>query len=108
MPNTLISRQSGISLVEVLFALVLFTLTASALGRYQAHLNHSMATQRTFLLLWRLADQHVAQPKLTPPAGWQVQHREGAEYGCIRRQVFITSPQGRQGGLSRLHCPLAP
>lgn len=108
MSDTLISRQSGISLVEALFALVLLALTASALGRYQAHLNHSMAAQRTFLLLWRLADQHVAQPKLTSPPGWQARLMESAEYGCTRHQVFITSPEGRQGSLSRLQCPLAP
>lgn len=104
MPTPL-SRQSGFSLPEVLLSMVLMIMVITALAgaqRYLAQgamqLNHSRQLVREG---WRQTQRLVS----APPAGWQSHRVQTSRQRCVSITVRITTPAGRQGQMSRLHCP---
>ncbi|MEN3752428.1 prepilin-type N-terminal cleavage/methylation domain-containing protein [Mangrovibacter sp. SLW1] len=107
MHITLVRYQQGFSLVESLAAVVVSAVMLSALLAMQHSLSQGMQVQRDFLLLGRFASQQVGIVAPALPEGWFVSRTRREEGACFSIQVMLVSPGGRQGELSRLHCPLA-
>lgn len=98
------SRQRGFSLIEVLFAMALFSVVMLALLGYQRVLQQGFQSQWQFRQLWRLAVE-MGEPESPPPTSeWSVSQQQTSTAGCVSINVTITSPVGRTGQLSRLHC----
>lgn len=97
-------RQSGFSLPEVLCSLVLFAIVMMALSGYYRVLQQGFQAQWQFRQLWRLAVE-MSEPQVPDPAPeWNVIRQQTSAAGCVSIAVNITSPAGRTGKLSRLHC----
>ena len=90
MPDTL-NRQRGFSLPEVILAMALLVITVTALSGYQQ--------------LWRYGWQQTALYSFSPPESWQTNRMQTTQAGCVSISVKLISPLGRQGQMSRLHCP---
>ncbi len=105
MPASMMkTKQSGFSLPEVLCSLVLFAIVMLALSGYYRVLQQGFQTQWQFRQLWRLAVELSEPMAPDPPAGWNVITEQTSAAGCVSIAVNITSPMGRTGKLSRLHC----
>jgi len=105
MPNAVVS-QKGFSLPETLLAMVLLVMVVTALTGYHRVLLQGFTTWSHYRYLWRYGWQQ-AQPLPMPlPPGWQVSRIQTTEAGCVSISVTITSPAGRQGEMTRLHCPV--
>ncbi|NIY48628.1 prepilin-type N-terminal cleavage/methylation domain-containing protein [Cedecea colo] len=98
------AKQSGFSLPEVLCSLVLFAIVMVALPGYYRVLQQGFQAQWQFRQLWRLAVE-MSEPQAPAPAPeWKVIRQQTSAAGCVSIAVNITSPAGRTGKLSRLHC----
>ncbi|XPE39980.1 prepilin-type N-terminal cleavage/methylation domain-containing protein [Shigella flexneri] len=53
---------------------------------------------------WRPGWQ-LSQLYLISPVNWQVNQMQTTRAGCVSINVIIISPLGRQGQMTRLHCP---
>ncbi|WP_313107717.1 prepilin-type N-terminal cleavage/methylation domain-containing protein [Atlantibacter sp.] len=95
----------GFSLTEVLVALVLYGLVITSLMGYQRGLSLSFHSLWQYRELWRIAAQQVAPQAPAAPPGWSVTQRQTSVAGCVSISVIVTSPAGRRGELTRLHCP---
>lgn len=104
MPDSL-SRQRGFSLPEVLLAMVLMVMVVTSLSGYQRALMNSFVVRSQYLQLWRHAWQQTQLPSLSPPVDWQVNRMQTTQAGCVSISVKLSSPLGRQGQMTRLHCP---
>lgn len=95
-------QQQGFSLVEILFSLLLFSLSITALMHYQQVLGQGFHWQSQQREAWRQAYQGL-QGKETP--GWQrrQQSRSGPA-GCQQVTVQVISPAGRRAELTQLQC----
>jgi prepilin peptidase dependent protein C len=98
-------REQGFSLPEVLCALALFAIVMMALLGYHRVLQQGFHAQWQFRQLWRLAVEMSEPQSPEPAAEWKVIREQTSEAGCVSIAVIITSPAGREGRLSRLHCP---
>ncbi|WP_435927676.1 prepilin-type N-terminal cleavage/methylation domain-containing protein [Dryocola sp. BD613] len=98
------AKQSGFSLPEVLCSLVLFAIVMVALPGYYRVLQQGFQAQWQFRQLWRLAVEMSEPQAPDPPAAWKVIRQQTSAAGCVSIAVNITSPAGRTGKLSRLHC----
>lgn len=95
-------RQQGFSLVEMLFALLLFSLSYTALLHYQQALAQSFHWQWQQREAWRQAYQRL-QGKAPPD--WQTQQRtHSGPPGCRRVTALVISPAGRRAELTQLYC----
>lgn len=106
MPVTTVkSLQRGFSLVEVLCAMALFSIVMLALLGYHRVLQQGFQSQWQFRQLWRLAVEMSESESPLPTDEWKVSRQQTSAAGCVSIATTITSPGGRAGQLSRLHCP---
>ena len=96
--------QRGNSLPEVLVAMVLLLLVVTALTGYQQGIYRGLARWQEGGRTWQMLEGQLEDPPAPLPPGWQRHNRHTPEGGCIRREVTLVSPQGRQAMLSALHC----
>lgn len=100
-----IRRQCGFSLAEILVALLLFALVITALLGYHQQITAASQRQWHYRQIWRLTSQ---QTELSPPplpAGFTLTREEARLMDCRLITVTVTSRDGLQGSLTRLHCP---
>lgn len=106
MPVTRVNqKQQGFSLPEVLCAVALFAIVMVALLGYHRALQQGFYAQWQFRHLWRLAIEITEPQPLEAPIEWKVNRQQTTTAGCVSITVNITSPVGRTGQMSRLHCP---
>lgn len=106
MPTARVKRkQRGFSLPEVLFAAALFAIVMVALLGYHRALQQGFQAQWQFRQLWRLAIEMTEPQSQEPAAEWKVNRQQTTTAGCVSITANITSPAGRTGQMSRLHCP---
>ncbi len=105
MPVTAIKPlQRGFTMIEVLCAMALFSVIMLALLGYQRTLQQGFQSQWQVRQLWRLALEMGEPETPLPPDEWKVSRQQTSASGCVSIDVTITSPAGRSGQLSRLHC----
>ena len=104
MPAPL-SRQCGFSLPEVILAMVLMVMVVTALSGYQRALMNGFFIRSQYLQLWRQGWQQTQLRSFSPPVNWQVNRMQTIQAGCVSISVTLSSPQGRQGKMTRLQCP---
>ncbi|MBN6043031.1 prepilin-type N-terminal cleavage/methylation domain-containing protein [Citrobacter sp. ku-bf4] len=104
MPDPL-NRQRGFSLPEVILAMVLMVMVVTALTGYKRALMNSFFTRDQSLQLWRQGWQQTQLRLFSPPLNWQVKRMQTTQAGCVSISVTLSSPLGRQGKMTRLHCP---
>lgn len=104
MSDTL-NRQRGFSLPEVMLAMVLMVMIVTALSGYQRALMKSFLVRSQYQQLWHHAWQQTQLHVFSPPLNWQINRMQTTVAGCVSINVKITFPLGRQGQMTRLHCP---
>ena len=100
-----LNRQRGFSLPEVMLAMVLMIMIVTALSGYQRALMNSFIIRNQYQQLWRHAWQQTQRYQFSSPLNWQVNRMQTMSAGCVSINVKISSPSGRQGQMTRLHCP---
>lgn len=102
-----LKQQEGFSLVETLLAMLLMVMVVTALSGYHRALSNGMMQQRQYRQLWRLGWQQTQLQPPPLPEGWTVSRTQTMRQTCTRISITITSPTGRQGSMTRLHCPVS-
>lgn len=105
MPDTLKSR--GFSLPEVILAMLLMVMVVTALGGYYRALAAGNTQLNQYRQMWRYAWARTQQLALPLPEGWNSQRVQTSSQRCVSINATITTPMGRQGRLTRLHCPVS-
>ncbi len=100
-------KQQGFSLPEVILAMVLLVMIVTALGGFHRALAADFAIWNQYRALWRYAWLQAQPEAPILPPGWQVQRLQTTDAGCVSINVMIISPSGRQGQMTRLHCPIS-
>ncbi|EGE3796083.1 prepilin-type N-terminal cleavage/methylation domain-containing protein [Shigella flexneri] len=96
-----LKNQQGFSLPEVMLAMVLMVMIVTALSGFQRTLMNSLASRNQYQQLW----QQTQLRAISPPANWQVNRLQTSQAGCVSISVTLVSPGGREGEMTRLHCP---
>ncbi|MCU5774654.1 prepilin-type N-terminal cleavage/methylation domain-containing protein [Erwiniaceae bacterium BAC15a-03b] len=95
-------RQQGFSLAEVLFALLLFSLSLTVLMQYQRVLTQGFAQQWQQRQAWRYAAQRIEGQAVD---GWQTQLlAQPGPGGCQLLSAQARGPLGREAQLTTLRC----
>ncbi len=100
-----LNRQRGFSLPEVMLAMVLMIMIVTALSGYQRALMNSFIIRNQYQQLWRHAWQQTQLYQFSSPLDWQINRMQTTRAGCVSINVKISSPLGRPGQMTRLHCP---
>jgi len=100
-------KQRGFSMVEILLAMVLMVMVVTALPGYHRVLASRFVVLDHYRLLWRHAWSQTQFTATTLPEGWQVNREQTTHAGCVSISVTLISPPGRQGQMTRLHCPVS-
>lgn len=100
-----LKNQQGFSLPEVMLAMVLMVMIITALSGFQRTLMNSLASRNQYQQLWRHGWQQTQLRAISPPANWQVNRMQTSQAGCVSISVTLVSPGGREGEMTRLHCP---
>lgn len=100
-----LKHQQGFSLPEVLLSLILMVMVVTALSGYQRTLVTGNSQLAQYLHLWRTAWNQTQLHVGDFPDGWRVNRIQTSRQSCVSISVTIITPVGRQGQLSRLHCP---
>jgi len=100
-----LKNQQGFSLPEVMLAMVLMVVIVTALSGFQRTLMNSLASRNQYQQLWRHGWQQTQLRAISPPANWQVNRMQTSQAGCVSISVTLVSPGGREGEMTRLHCP---
>ena len=100
-------RTRGFSLPEVLLALFLMVSIVTALGGYYRALATSGMQLNQYRQMWRYAWAQTQQLALPLPEGWHSQRVQTSSQRCVSINATITTPMGKQGRMSRLHCPVS-
>ncbi|MFG6653842.1 prepilin-type N-terminal cleavage/methylation domain-containing protein [Scandinavium sp. M-37] len=100
-----LNREQGFSLPEVLLSVVLMMMVVMALSGLQSHLATGAAQLSQYRQLWWEAWRHSQLHTGLAAAGWQLNRVQTSRQRCVSITVTITTPSGREGQLSRLHCP---
>ena len=100
-----LKNQQGFSLPEVMLAMVLMVMIVTALSGFQRTLMNSLASRNQYQQLWRHGWQQTQLRAISPPANWQVNRMQTSLAGCVSISVTLVSPGGREGEMTRLHCP---
>lgn len=98
------ARTSGFSLVETLFALLLFSLSFTALLHYHQMLAEGFHQQWQYRQLWHEAWQRLEGNPLASPGG-QLRIRSGPD-GCELITATTATVAGRSATLVQLRCPI--
>ena len=109
VPQPVLRRlhQQGFSLIETLVALLLFSLSFSALMQYQLALADGFQRQWQQRSAWRYAHQLLLGQPL--PTGWQGQRlQQPGPAGCQLLAARVVSPAGRRAELTQLRCAEPP
>ncbi|KNC87980.1 prepilin-type N-terminal cleavage/methylation domain-containing protein [Trabulsiella odontotermitis] len=106
MPDAL-KRQRGFSLPEVILSMALMITVVSALAGYQRGLASGFTQLAQYRQVWRNAWQQTQWVPGEMPEGWKVNRLQTTTQRCVSISVTITSPMGRQGQMTRLHCPVS-
>ncbi|STM37303.1 prepilin peptidase-dependent protein C [Escherichia coli] len=86
--------------------MVLMVMIVTALSGFPANINEQSCQQKpvpTALAAWLAANATAA--RISPPANWQVNRMQTSQAGCVSISVTLVSPGGREGEMTRLHCP---
>lgn len=102
-----IARQKGFSIVEVLLAIVLMVMVVTALAGYHRVLASRFVALEQYRQLWRHVQMLSQLSAGNAPGGWQVNRMQTTQAGCVSISVKLISPLGRQGQMTRLHCPVS-
>ncbi|MBV8041204.1 prepilin-type N-terminal cleavage/methylation domain-containing protein [Pluralibacter sp.] len=100
-----LKHEQGFSLPEVLLSLMLLVMVVSALAGYQKNLAVGAAELQQYRQLWRYASEQTLPQVDALPAGWRQTRMQTSRQSCVSITVTIATPTGRQGQMSRLHCP---
>ncbi|WP_414164721.1 prepilin-type N-terminal cleavage/methylation domain-containing protein [Superficieibacter sp. BNK-5] len=106
MSNSL-NRQKGFSLPEVLLAMALMILVVTALAGYHRALATGSAALNQYRQLWRSAWQHTRLQDGSTEDGWRVNRVKTTRQRCVSISVTLTTPVGKQGQMTRWHCPVS-
>ncbi|POP46322.1 prepilin-type cleavage/methylation domain-containing protein [Superficieibacter electus] len=101
------NKQKGFSLPEVLLAMALMILVVTALAGYHRALVDGAATLSQYRQLWRSAWQQTQRYPRPVDDGWRVNRMQTTRQRCVSISVIITTPVGKQGQMTRLHCPVS-
>ncbi|MCS2169296.1 prepilin-type N-terminal cleavage/methylation domain-containing protein [Scandinavium sp. TWS1a] len=104
MPEPL-NRQQGFSLPEVLLSVVLMMMVVTALSGLYNQFAVGAAQLNLYRQLWREGWSHSQLHTAAMPEGWQLNRVQTSRQRCVSITVTIITPVGRQGQMSRLHCP---
>lgn len=102
-----INRQKGFSMVETLMTMVLMVIVVTALSGYHRALVSRFMVLSQYRQLWHSAWEQSQLSAEVLPSGWQVNRGQTTQSGCVSITVTIISPLGRQGKMTRLHCPVS-
>ncbi|MCD4558285.1 MULTISPECIES: prepilin-type N-terminal cleavage/methylation domain-containing protein [Lelliottia] len=102
-----LARQRGFSMVEVLLAMMLLVIVITALSGYHRALAARFTVFNQYRQLWHSAWSQTQLSQGTLPDGWRINRGQTMQAGCVSISVTIISPLGRQGQMTRLHCPLS-
>ncbi|MCI2290423.1 prepilin-type N-terminal cleavage/methylation domain-containing protein [Enterobacter sp. I4] len=102
-----LSKQQGFSIVEALLAMMLLVVVVTALTGYYRALATRFTALSQYRELWQHAWNQSQLSTLPLPPGWQVSRGQTTQSGCVSITVTLISPLGRQGALTRLHCPVS-
>ncbi|URN98499.1 prepilin-type N-terminal cleavage/methylation domain-containing protein [Leclercia adecarboxylata] len=102
-----LARQKGFSMVEVLLAMMLMVMVVTALAGYHRVLASRFVTLEQYRQLWRHIQVQSQLSAGDVPAGWQLNRMQTTQAGCVSISVKLISPLGRQGQMTRLHCPVS-
>lgn len=105
--STALKPRDGFSLAETLLAMLLLVMVVTALAGYHRALSNGMMQQKHYRQLWRLCWQQTRLEPLSLPVGWKVSRVQTIQQSCVSISVTITTPAGRQGSMTRLHCPVS-
>lgn len=105
MPITL-AKQKGFSIVEVLLAMMLMVMVVTALAGYHRVLASRFVALEQYRQLWRHSWNQSQLTATDMPAGWQTNRLQTTQAGCVSITATLISPLGRQGQMTRLHCPV--
>jgi len=94
-------------MVEVLLAMMLMVLVVTALAGYHRVLASRFVTLEQYRQLWRYVQAQSQLSAGDVPVGWQVNRMQTTQAGCVSISVKLISPLGRQGQMTRLHCPVS-
>lgn len=98
----MLTNERGFSLVETLFALLLFSLSFTALMHYQQALGQGFQQQWQQREAWRSVQQKLEGHEMP---GWRstLQSRSGPA-GCQLLSARAIGPAGRSAELTQLRC----
>ncbi|KNC11954.1 hypothetical protein AC791_01015 [Klebsiella sp. RIT-PI-d] len=102
-----LNQQQGFSLPEVLLAMALMILVITALAGYHRALVNGSAMLNQHRQLWRNAWQYTRLQGGPTEAGWRVQRVQTMQQRCVSISITLTAPVGKQGQMTRLHCPVS-
>lgn len=107
MSGKIISRQRGFSIVEVLLAMALMIMVVTMLAGYHRALASRFVMLDHYRQFWRHGWNQSQLHASALPEGWQINRGQTTHAGCVSISVTLISPQGRQGQMTRLHCPIS-
>lgn len=102
-----VAKQRGFSIVEVLLAMMLMVMVVTALAGYHRVLASRFVALEQYRQLWRHVWNQSQLSAADIPPGWQVNRLQTTQAGCVSISVTLISPPGRQGQMTRLHCPVS-
>lgn len=105
MPAAVNSR--GFSLPEVMLAMFLMVSVVTALGGYYRGLATASLQLSQYRQMWRQGWVQTQQQAMALPDGWQSQRLQTSSASCVSINATIITPMGRQGRMTRLHCPVS-
>lgn len=105
--STALARQKGFSMMEVLLAMMLLVVIITSLSGYHRALAMRFTVLNQYRQLWHYAWNQAQLSADGLPDGWRVNRVQTTQAGCVSITVTIISPLGRQGQMTRLHCPLS-
>lgn len=99
-----LKNQQGFSLPEVMVAMVLMVMIVTALSGIQRTLMNSLASRNQYQQLWRHGWQQTQLRAISPlPTGRST--NADIAGGMCQHQRYASFTRGREGEMTRLHCP---